>query len=230
MNGMGTRPELLESEAPLRVATLAADEIAARRIVGVLAEEGFPVTNQASCADAFVQHQGVDLQGVDLLVGAFGRGLTARERQLRTLRGLLEGTTIVAVIPADTRRGVRRALEVGTHGVVFEADLETALGPTVRAVLAGQIAIPAVERGQFERPTLSFREKELLGLIAAGMSNKEISRTLFLAESTVKCHLTSAFVKLGVRSRNEAADLILNEGAELGLADLTPAPAAVGVE
>jgi DNA-binding NarL/FixJ family response regulator len=225
MNRMGTRPELLESEVGLRVATLAADEIAARRIFGVLAADGVPVTTQASCTDAFVQHG-----GVDLLVGAFGRGLTARERQLRTLRGLLNGTAIIAVIPADTRRGVRRALEVGTDGVVFEADLETALGPTVRAVLAGQIAIPAVERGQFERPTLSFREKELLGLIAAGMSNKEISGTLFLAESTVKCHLTSAFVKLGVRSRNEAADLILNEGAELGLADLRPAPAAVGVE
>lgn len=225
MNGIGSRRELLESEVPLRVVALAADEIAARRIAGVLAEEGFPVTTEVRSIDAFVPRG-----GVDLLVGVFGRGLTRRERELRTLRGLLSGTPLVAVIPADTRRGVRRALEMGTDGVVFEADLETTLGPTIRAVLAGQVAIPAIQRGQFERPTLTFREKELLSLIAAGMSNKEISGTLFLAESTVKCHLTSAFVKLGVRSRNEAADLILNEGAELGLAGLTPSPPLVGVD
>lgn len=224
MNGIGSRRELLESEVPLRVAVLAADEIAARRIAGVLADEGFPVTTEVRSTEGFVRHG-----GVDVLVGVFGRGLTRRERELRTLRGLLSGTALVAVIPADTRRGVRRALEVGTDGVVFEADLETTLGPTIRAVLAGQIAIPAVERGQFERPALSFREKELLGLIAAGMSNKEISGTLFLAESTVKCHLTSAFVKLGVRSRTEAADLILNEGVELGLADLAPSAPPAGV-
>lgn len=223
MNWMNTAGGLSEAGLMLRIATLAADELTARRIVGVLATEGFPVATEATNADNLRQ-----LRGVDLLVGAFGRGLTERERRLRALRRLLEGTAIVAVIPTDTRRSVRRALEVGIDGVVFETELETALGPTMRAVLAGQIAIPAVERGQFERPALSLRERELLRLIAVGLSNKEISAQLFLAESTVKCHLTSAFVKLGVRSRREAADLILNEGAELGLADLAPDPTPVG--
>lgn len=163
----------------------------------------------------------IDGDGVDVLVAVFGRGLTERDRQLRTLRRIVgEDCRIIAVIPTDSRRGVRRALEVGADGVVFEEDLETVLTPTVRAVLAGQITIPAGGRGQVDRPALSFREKEILGFIVMGMSNKEISTRLFLAESTVKCHLSSAFVKLGVRSRNEAADLILNEGAELGLADL----------
>lgn len=221
MNWMGTPRELSGTGIPPRIATLAADELAARRIVGVLAAEGFPVANEATSAEKVVQHG-----GADLLIGTFGRGLTDREHQLRALRRLLDGTAIIAVIPADSRRSVRRALEVGVAGVVFETEVETALGPTVRAVLAGQLAIPAVERGQFERPALSFREKELLRLIVIGMSNKEISAKLFLAESTVKCHLTSAFVKLGVRSRSEAADLIVNEGAELGLADLASAPVA----
>ena len=50
-------------------------------------------------------------------------------------------------------------------------------------------------------------------MVVMGMSNKAIAGKLFLAESTVKCHLSSAFSKLGVRSRNEAADLILHSGA-----------------
>ena len=53
-------------------------------------------------------------------------------------------------------------------------------------------------------------------MVVAGMSNKAIAGELFLAESTVKCHLSSAFSKLGVRSRNEAADLILHSGGDGG--------------
>ena len=54
-------------------------------------------------------------------------------------------------------------------------------------------------------------------MVVMGMSNKAIASKLFLAESTVKCHLSSAFSKLGVRSRNEAADLIVHSGSGLGL-------------
>jgi len=60
-------------------------------------------------------------------------------------------------------------------------------------------------------------------MVVTGKSNKAIAGELYLAESTVKCHLSSAFSKLGVRSRNEAADLVLQSGNELGFAlVLTP--------
>lgn len=219
MTPQGSAGMQLRSIAEPRIATLAGDDIVARRIAQALAAHGFETRFCAEDLDPLI-----DGETIDVLVATFGHGLTERDRHLRTLRRLVgEQCRIVAVIPADSRRGVRRALEVGADGVVFEADLETVLSPTVHAVLAGQIAIPAGGRVQVDRPALSFREKEILGYIVTGMSNKEISTTLFLAESTVKCHLSSAFTKLGVRSRNEAADLILNEGAELGLADLVPA-------
>jgi DNA-binding NarL/FixJ family response regulator len=125
---------------------------------------------------------------------------------------------MVAVMPEDSRRGVRRALESGADGVVFESELEKALSITIRAVLAGQTAVPAARRHEVDRPTLSSREKQVLGMVVTGKSNKVIAGELFLAESTVKCHLSSAFSKLGVRSRNEAADLVLQSGAELGFA------------
>ncbi len=50
-----------------------------------------------------------------------------------------------------------------------------------------------------------------------GYMNSQIAERLFLAESTVKSHLSSAFGKLGVRSRNEAVDLILNPERGLGM-------------
>ena len=59
---------------------------------------------------------------------------------------------------------------------------------------------------------LSTREKQVLGMVVLGFTNGEIARQLHLAESTIKSHLSSSFTKLGVRSRNEAAELIDADG------------------
>jgi len=96
--------------------------------------------------------------------------------------------------------------------------LESVLSPTVRAVLAGQTAVPAAARHELDQPALSGREKQVLGIVVTGLSNKAIAGQLFLAESTVKCHLSSAFSKLGVHSRNEAADVVLQSEHQFGLA------------
>ena len=54
-------------------------------------------------------------------------------------------------------------------------------------------------------PTLSEREMQVLASLMAGKTNREIGRELFIAESTVKAHVTSIFLKLGVSTRVEAA-------------------------
>ena len=197
----------------LRIAVLAPDDLAARRIEGALVAGGMAVaTRWRSGGDVAPAPAAIP----DVLVVVFGRGVTARDQQMRRLRRHLPEVHIVAVMPEDSRRGIRRAVEAGANGVVFESDLETSLEVTVRAIVAGQIAVPATRRHDVDRPTLSSREKQVIGLVVSGKSNKAIAGELFLAESTVKCHLSSAFSKLGVRSRNEAADLVLQSGAELG--------------
>jgi DNA-binding NarL/FixJ family response regulator len=217
-----TDPHMARTLSPPLIVAVAEDELAARRIESVLEDDGMTVERRGLSVEELGHGSSAD---PDVLVVAFGRGITERDAQMRRLRKSLPNTHMIAVMPEDSRRGVRRALEAGADGVVFETEVETALTWTVRAVLAGQTAVPAAGRHEVDRPTLSGREKQVLGMVVMGMSNKAIASKLFLAESTVKCHLSSAFSKLGVRSRNEAADLILHSGAGLGLG-LINAPAA----
>jgi len=204
-NGRG----VAHSSAPL-IAVLSDGDLAARRIETVLAADGMRVAARARGTADIGADRGVE---PDVLVVGCGRGITERDNQMRRMRRGLPRTRIVAVMPEDSRRGVRRALEAGADGVVFETQLESSLSLTVRTVMAGQTVVPAAGRLELDRPTLSTREKQVLAMVVAGMSNKAIAGELYLAESTVKCHLSSAFSKLGVRSRNEAADLIVNSGS-----------------
>jgi DNA-binding NarL/FixJ family response regulator len=199
---------------PPLVVTVADDELAGRRIESVLEDEGMHVERRSFSTEDLGHGAAPD---PNVLVVAFGRGVTERDQQMRRLRKSLPAAHLIAVMPEDSRRGVRRALEAGADGVVFETAVEETLALTVRAVLAGLTAVPAAARHEVDRPTLSGREKQVLGMVVVGMTNKAIAGKLYLAESTVKCHLSSAFSKLGVRSRNEAADLILHSGSGLGL-------------
>jgi len=136
---------------------------------------------------------------------------------------------MVATMPGDAPVGLlRRAMRAGADGVVLDADLAFALVPTVRAVMAGQLAVPRALRRQLAPRPLSYREKEILSLVVRGFTNRQIADTLFLAESTVKTHLSSAFGKLDARSRSEAAALVLDPdaGFELGLGVISTPSAA----
>lgn len=143
-------------------------------------------------------------------------GATRRAATIRALRAQLPETRIVVVAPSGRGHEVRSALEAGASGLVFRDEVDQTLAVAVRAAAAGQVCVPHSERRQVRRPTLSQREKQILGLVVMGYMNCEIATHLYLAESTVKSHLSSAFSKLGVRSRNEAVDLILDGKDGLG--------------
>jgi DNA-binding NarL/FixJ family response regulator len=100
--------------------------------------------------------------------------------------------------------------------LVLDDDVERCLALCVRNVCAGQISLPRSLRRTLATPVLSAREKQVLGLVVLGLTNGEIAQQLRLSLSTVKSHLSSSFTKLGVRSRGEAAALILDPGAGLG--------------
>ncbi len=128
---------------------------------------------------------------------------------LRRLRRELRAPAIVAVAPTATGTGVRRALDAGADGIVFESELESTLAVAVRAVASGQSVVPRNLRASVERPAFSHRERQVLSFVSRGLTNAQIAEKLFLSESTIKSHLSSAFSKFGVRSRKEAAALFL---------------------
>lgn len=138
-------------------------------------------------------------------------------RQIKTTR---PEQLIVAVCESAESRAIRRALDSGLDGLVFADELEATLRPTVAAALVGQIAVPRNLRTFVRKPSLSARERQVLGLLVMGFTNSEISARMFLAESTVKSHLSSAYTKLGVRSRSEAVSLLVdaNQPLDTGIA------------
>jgi len=133
------------------------------------------------------------------------------------LRKRFEQAPVVVACASIQRWEVRAALAAGAAGVVTYDDLDASLGPCLRAVRVGQACVPRGHWRAIEPPALSMREKQVLGLVVMGYMNCQIAERLFIAQSTVKSHLSSAFGKLGVRSRNEAADLILSPERGLGL-------------
>jgi DNA-binding NarL/FixJ family response regulator len=128
---------------------------------------------------------------------------------LRRVRRARPGPAIIAVSAPATATGVRRGLDAGAAAIVFEPMIESTLGVTVSAVGSGQAVVPRELRASVERPALSHRERQVLTYVCEGLTNAQIAEQLFLSESTVKSHLSSAFAKLGVRSRREAAALFV---------------------
>jgi DNA-binding NarL/FixJ family response regulator len=86
----------------------------------------------------------------------------------------------------------------------------------VRAVAVGFSVVPAVLRDGVDFLSFSRREREVLRLAIEGHTNGAIAARLFLAESTVKSHLSSAYRKLGAAGRKDAAAMILDPAEGLG--------------
>ncbi len=143
-------------------------------------------------------------------------------RDVSAVRAAVGAVPLVIVALGFRARSARRLASADVDGLLHETDIEHALGPTVRAVLANQLCIPAGLRDTLARPVLSHREKQVLELVVAGLSNGEIASRLYLSESTVKSHLAASFRKLGVSSRTEAARRALDP--ELGLTPSHPHP------
>jgi DNA-binding NarL/FixJ family response regulator len=183
------------------------------QIGAVLEEQGMEVEPFAAAAELLER----DAAPALAVLQAEGSLSQAVAGNLEALREAPEQTPVV-IVCADIRPGeLRLALAAGAAGVVLEGQLSSALGPCLAAARAGQVCVPRQHSRQVEAAALSAREKQILGLVVMGYMNSQIADQLFVAESTVKSHLSSAFGKLGVRSRNEAVDLILDPERGLGM-------------
>ncbi|RBQ21666.1 DNA-binding response regulator [Spongiactinospora rosea] len=146
-------------------------------------------------------------------------GLGALE--LLAERGL--AVRVLVLTSVSDRADVAPAMRAGAAGFLYKDVDPGSLVQAIRAVAAGQVllapeAARAVLDGGGPVPAtqtagpLTEREREVLGLIAAGRSNREIARELSVAEKTVKTHVSNVLMKLGVQDRTQAALYAVRHG------------------
>ena len=125
---------------------------------------------------------------------------------------------------------VLRALRSGARGYLLkDVTLEQLVGAIERLADGGTLVQPSITAGLLERlgtgpagdspigppPSLTPRELDVLGLVAAGFPNRDVAAALHLSEGTVKNHVSSILLKLDARDRTQAVLRAL----ELGLVD-----------
>lgn len=142
--------------------------------------------------------------GLAAVVVAIERADLRRGAAIRALRQIDAEVPIVVVSDGAWRQVVRDAIAAGADAYVDRAHAATDLAIAVAAASAGHVCVPRTVRRSVVPAALSFRERQILGRVCRGLTNRQIARELFLSENTVKSHLTSGFRKLGVASRSEA--------------------------
>lgn len=182
---------LLEAERDIVVVGEAATVADARRLVPLLAPEVLILDDELP-----------DGSGVDLC---------------RDLRSLAPDTRILVLTSEESEEAIVQAMQAGAVGYLLKQVEGASLLSAVRTIASGRSLVdPALARRMIdwmeqaaEEPEplagLTDQQLRILTLLAEGMTNREIGVRLYLAEKTVKNHVTRILAKLGVQRRTQAA-------------------------
>lgn len=167
-----------------------------------------------------IETEAPDVVLVDLVMpGLGGIGLITTIRETDPAVGLLVLSSF-----AESKL-VREALQAGADGYLVKSVDAEGLAHGIRSTARGQkIFAPEVRAALTERPgdmddilaRFTRREREIVDLLARGMTNAEIAAELSVSIFTVKNHVSNILMKLHARSRTEAVAVILRSGARRG--------------
>ena len=145
---------------------------------------------------------------------------------LKVAREASAATRFAIISASDTRADILATLAAGSHGFISKHQSDADILDAIAHLLSGRIYVPrslaeagdreaSASRGdtgaapllstEADLSKLTKRQREVLQLLARGMSNKEIARALKIAEATTKIHMAALLRALGARNRTEAA-------------------------
>ncbi|EHR58982.1 response regulator transcription factor [Saccharomonospora cyanea] len=142
----------------------------------------------------------------------------------REVRSRHPGVAVLVLTTYSDDDSIRAALTAGARGYLTKDAGRVEIHAALRAVVAGQATFTAdvshrlvAALTQRPRPdvspeALTAREREVLALIGAGLSNRDIARRLHIAQTTVKTHINNAFAKIGARNRADAVRYAYHAG------------------
>ncbi|WP_115514877.1 MULTISPECIES: response regulator transcription factor [Xanthomonas] len=197
----------------LRIA-LADDQILVRAgLRALLQQQGVEVVCEADDGQALLD--ALSVTAVDVVLSDIRMPGVDGIQALGQLRARGDRTPVLLLTTFDDSDLLLRATDAGAQGFLLKDAAPEDLRDAIARVAAGETLLqpvstdPVRARYQFrdqQAPSETFSEREvaILRLLAGGYSNKEIARTLFLAEGTVKNYVSTILEKLGTRDRTRA--------------------------
>ncbi len=202
---------------PVRVAVADHRRLIAEALAALIANrEGFSVTGAIvadGAANAIVE------QRPDVLVVGAGADSRPAMALVRELRRRVPGLEIVIVADALEPALVSFVLDQGIAGLLLSDAAARDVAACLEHVAHGRAVLPAGWQSALSADrndpldALSERQMEVLRLLADGCSYDEIGVRLFISLNTVKFHVRSIFLRLGVRNRMAAARLLTSRGS-----------------
>ena|SRR5215207_1391382 len=205
------------AESPIRLLVCDDHPVVRSGLRGMLeSQSGFEVIAEASDgvhAVALARQYRPDVVLMDLQMPEMD-GVTATEK----IKAEHPDTHVLILTTYDTDADILRAVEKGATGFLLKDARQEELFDAIRQAVRGRsplapsIATRLVRWLRTDDENLSEREIEILRLVAQGMQNREIARSLLISESTVKAHMLHIFNKLGVTDRTAAVTTALRRG------------------
>ena len=135
---------------------------------------------------------------------------------LTRIRSQYPDVKVVILSSSTDEEVIANVLKRGASAYVVKSvnpvDLPSVLRQAVEGTVFSAIGMPKAEDGPARSAGLTERETAILSALARGLSNEAIAKELWVAEQTVKFHLTKIYRKLGVTNRTEAARLAYQNG------------------
>jgi DNA-binding NarL/FixJ family response regulator len=191
------------------------------------AAPGHSTTEAANLSEALASARGLVSQAPEVILLHVSNPDISQLDTLRVLREAVPSIPVVLLVEEVRDEVIVAALQAGAAGCLDIAVDASSLALALAEAVGGEIAlsqsfarrvarmIGASGNGHERRlpmESLTSREAEILGLLADGLTNREIASTLFVSESTVRAHLRTITQKLGVNNRVHAVARALQLG------------------